>query len=208
MRKELVDWLQDLKAQHKSEPCFVAVEWGKHAHGTVTDARDELKDLAKQQWPGISDNLVTVMADAIGYEGDTHRAIWPDLEPIWLDDDREVTAMTQYNLDHYASGRLDIYKQRLDGNDPVQDPGGAIQRLSDLAHVGQQKWVDNARDKSWAHQLTEAIAKNPECEWAVAITGAEHFGKHTGNARDLIDKSATCKDLPSPGRMVRRVITL
>ncbi len=208
MRKELKDWLQQLKNQHHSDPCFIAVEWGKYAHGKIVDARDELKELAQKQWPGVSDNVVTILAEAMGYEGDAHRNLWPDLEPIWLDDDREINAKIEYELANYAGGRLDIYKGRLGGIDPVADPAGALQRISDATHVGQRSWVDDPRDQSWAKQITAAIGNAPDCEWAAVICGSEHFAKHAGTTRDLLDKNSTCQDLPSPGRLVRRVLTL
>jgi hypothetical protein len=208
MRKELVDWLQELRHQHDSDPCFIAVEWGKNAHAKVAGSRDEFKQLAKKQWPGVSEDLVTVLADAMGYEGDAHRTLWPDLEPVWLDDDRPSTLKIEYELDNYAAGRLGVYKFRMGKADPVSDPQGALQQLSDAAHVGQQSWADNPRDESWAKQIKAAIGNNPECEWSVVICGSEHFAKHAGNARDLLDKNSTCQDLPSPGRLVRRVLTL
>jgi hypothetical protein len=208
MRKELAEWLHDLKAQHKSDPCFVAVEWGKHAHSKVVDARDEFKELAKKAWPGVSDDLLTTLAEAMGYEGDAHREVWPELDPIWLDDDRPSTLKVEYELDNYAAGRLGIYKFRMGKADPVSDPQGALQRLSDAAHVGQQAWADNPRDESWAKQITAAIGNAPKCEWAVVICGSEHFAKHAGNTRDLLDKNSICQDLLGPGRLVRRVLTL
>jgi hypothetical protein len=208
MRKELLDWLQQLKNQHHSDPCFIAVEWGKYAHSKVADARDEFRELAKKEWPGVSDELLTTLAEAMGYEGDTHRDLWPNLEPVWLDDDREVSAMTDYNLANYAAGRLGVYKFRMGAADPVNDPAGTLQQLSDAAHVGQQTWVDNPRDESWAKQITAAMASSPDCDWAVVICGSEHLASHTGNVRDLLDKNKTCQDLPSPGRLVRRVMTI
>jgi len=208
MREELVDWLHELKDEHDSNPCFIAVEWGEYAHSKVADARDEFKVLAKNEWPGVSHELLTTLAEAMGYEGDTHRDLWPNLDPIWLDNDREVTAMTDYNLANYAAGRLGVYKLRVGTADPVNDPAGALQQLSGAAHIGQQAWVDNARDESWAKQITGAISNNPDCEWAVVVCGSEHFAKHAGNVRDLLDKNKTCKDLPSPGRLIRRVLTL
>lgn len=208
MRKELVDWLQELKKQYDSDPCFIAVEWGQNAHAKVAGSRDEFKELAKKAWPGVSHDLLTTLAEAMGYEGDAHREVWADLEPIWLDDDRPSTLKIEYELDNYAAGRLGVYKFRLGKADPVTDPQGALQQLSDAAHVGQQSWADNPRDGSWANQITTAIAAASACEWAVVICGSEHFAKHAGNARDLLDKKATCTDLPSPGRLVRRVMTI
>ncbi len=208
MRKELADWLQELKNEHEFDPCFIAVEWGKYAHSKVADARHEFKELARKEWPGVSDELLTTLAEAMGYEGDTHRDLWPDLDLIWLDDDREVTAMTANNLANYAAGRLGVYKLRIGAADPVNDPTGALQQLSDAAHIGQQTWVDNPRDESWAKQITAAMANSPDCEWAVVICGSEHFAKHAGNACDLLDKKTTCQDLPSPGKLVRRFMTI
>lgn len=209
MRKELTDWLDQLKNQHNPDPCFIAVEWGKQAHTKVVDARDEFKDLAKNEWPGVSDNVVTILTEAMGYEGDAHRNLWPDLEPIWLDDDRVLSVIDEYNLDNCAQRRMIDYKERLGNLRPVDDPNGALQKLSEAAHVGHfPVWAANPRDESWAKQITAAIGNAPDCEWAAVICGSEHFAKHAGTTRDLLDRNSTCQDLRSPGRLVRRVLTL
>jgi len=207
MRSQVVAWLRELKKQESSDPCLVAVEWGRDAHAQVFAEREMLKDAIRQKWPGISEELLTTLGDAMAFEGDAHRAVWTALEPIWLDDMRTLSFKDQYNLDNYAEGRFEIYVARLRGIDPVRDPEGALKQLTEQAHAGQSGWGANSRDESWAEQIVNGITK--DCAWAVVIAGAEHFAPdHAGNVRGRLDRDGTCANIAGPGRLLRRVITI
>lgn len=170
MRRELVDWLRDLKNEHETQPCFVAVEWGQEAHALVVAARDEFKELARGKWPCISVTLLAGLADAMAYEGDAHRELWPDLEPIWLDDDRPLTRGRMLRLLTWADGNLRLYEGILEGIDPVNDPDAVLNQIRVKAHEDQLAWQGGGeRDESWAKQILKAIRE--ECDWAVVIAG-------------------------------------
>lgn len=208
MRVDLVDWLKDLQHQHQSDPCFVAVEWGKAAYDKIVASRIPFEQKLKQQWGAVDDHLVGPLAAAIGYEGDAHRDVWPDLRPIWLDSRRKLTPLEQFTISSYEDARLGVYAAHLDHQIPLTNIAGTLQALSDNANKGQQQWSNNPRDKSWARQIGRRASQGG-CDWAVVIAGHEHFSpNHPGNLRGRLDKNGTCTDIPGVGHLVRRKIVL
>lgn len=207
VRKELIGWLKQLAKEHGSEPCFVAVELGKQIYTEIAAAREPWKELARKEWPGISDDTLITLADTMGYEGDAHRAIWRDIDPVWLDDSRKLTPEDHEKLKKYADGRQGVYRAHMRGADPVGDPHTALNGLSESLHRNAGNWDDDPRDEAWARELSGRIGKEG-CEWAVVIAGDEHLAEHGGNLRDRLGKGKSCKELPPAGYLTRRIIHL
>lgn len=114
----LEGWLQRTSVSEEAKPSFIAVEWGKVAHERVVIARAEFAGMARERWGDAAAEVIEALARTMGFEGDAHRRIWPEIEPIWLDDGRDLDANARFNLEMYAEGRFGIYNGWLEGPPP------------------------------------------------------------------------------------------
>ena len=140
-RDTLVGWLrQTMASEGGADVSFVAAEWAKAAHERVVGSRANSQRQAQEAWGDRGRPIMASLARTMGFEADAHREIWPDLDPIWLEDGRVMDAKAKFNLDMYAEGRFGIYNGWLGGQVPEGDVADVLEALGKRANKETRRW--------------------------------------------------------------------
>lgn len=184
IRQRLIEWLAGCSA-HCGQPDFVAVEWDKDVFEGVKAKREELRCLLTKEWPNISGSLLNTLVLSLGYEGDAHLEIYPDVDILWLDQGRqEGRGNDDYPrrfIEKCAVWRLRDYKRFLDAWPGVADESKILCRISEGAsNVPAPQY--GRRDEKWAELIAQAAVQGVS-NWALAIVGNDHAIDDNGSMR-------------------------
>ena len=182
-RTRLRQWLEQLSTEHTEPPAFVAVEWDEDLFGEVKAQRASFRNLITQEWPFASPGLLDELELSLGYGGDTHTGVFPDVPVIWLDQGRRC------DVSCYASKRLDMYKSFL-GEEGL--PGDSTAALATLSQQASERadppTKGDERDQKWTRLIIDEIAQSGG-DWAIAIVGPNHTRASSGYMTGLLEEA-------------------
>jgi hypothetical protein len=181
IRSKLVTWLKKCLEQHGS-PNFVAVEWSQSMLAKVKAKRPELMKKVSNQWKKLSVELLETLTLSLGYEGDTHLQIFPNVKTVWLDDCR--TYPNQFG-DRCALRWFNTYKRFLN-NMPINrlSDSEILYRMSAAAaKVPPPKY--DLRDSNWADIIKAEIGEN-RLGWGIVIVGNDHILELQGSMTQIL----------------------
>lgn len=179
MRHRLIELLNEYFAKYKT-PDFIAVEWDENVFSAVLAKREELRGLLKGEWPNIPEKLLNTLVQSLGYEGDAHLDVYPNVDTVWLDQGRK-----DYGSDFtekFAKWRLRDYRRFL-GTCCIDSPH-ALSRLSESASKVDCPRYD-PRDRIFADAIRKRSILGGN-DWAIAIVGDDHARTGGGSMRDLL----------------------
>lgn len=189
MRQQLIEWLVASSAKY-GKPGFVAVEWDELIFNAVKAKRAEFRQLLKQEWPNISDPLLNTFALSLGYEGDSHIDVYPNVDILWLDEGRKEGMgdddMTKGFVEKCARWRLLDYKRFLGEWPTDSDDSMVMKQISDGAS-NIPDFKPNSRDDKWVNRIVLKSAQTVNCRWAIAIIGEGHTRKLKGTMRSQLE---------------------
>lgn len=171
-RARLETWLRGLLASHSTQPSFVAVEWAEEIFNQVKSQRPGLRSRAISNWKSSTTAYLDVLEASLAFEADTHNAIFPNCQTIWLDQGRDLPYSDA--LKEYASERLKIYATYI--------PPATKNFDGDLLNIMSEKaWAESDKDRKGATDRDEKFAKiiiehlsADTGAWAVVIVGINH----------------------------------
>lgn len=171
-RGRLVECLTSLAMQHGAPPIFVAVEWDPMYFAQVKQQRPAFRNLARDELKVERNVVLDALELSLGYEGDAHRDVFPNVDTLWLDQGRQAGFITPY-----AQRRAGIYKSYLKHHSEV-DEESILNTLSLEAWQASDKAGHNLgdwdyRDELWLERVGSRLAGDPG-EWAILIVGAGH----------------------------------
>ncbi len=208
MRQRLIELLTDYYGKYET-PDFIAVEWDEDVFKAVMAKREEFRGLLKEEWPNITEKLLNTLVQSLGYEGDAHLGVYPNVDTVWLDQGRKDYGSDF--IENLAKRRLRDYRKFL-GTCCINAPD-ALSRISESASKVDCPRYD-PRDRIFA----DAIRNNSIVggnDWAIAIVGDDHARMGGGSVRDLLAamgyKSEVCSltkpeenNAPSPASLASR----
>ena len=169
-REKLYTNLESLSKSETSLPIFIGIEWDQSTHEKIVKQRKPFQELLESE--GITTETVSAMASTLGFEGDTHSPIFPNVRTLWLDSEREDAKADEIN--NFYVQRYKIYKSYLKN---LQNPTEILEVLSKKAWEFSRISDNNYRDKKWF----DVIARNRgENGWAIVIVGANHCSDDNG----------------------------
>ena len=179
-------WLKGIEAS--TPPAFVAVEWEKQVFKLLEANRPRLRMGLEARFPDVESDVIQTLADALAYEGDSHKGMYPDTDVIWLDSARvcinkgeqltneEIAEKTvrgrSSNMGLWLSNRF-----RFDSSDEF------------LSQISRDVWTDatetkaSERDEEFAGLILSRIQEDG---WGAVITGAEHTEDKEGRMGHLL----------------------
>lgn len=191
-RERLIKWLQEVKAEEKTQPAFVAVEYDEEIFCKIREQRPILGRLVAKVWPNAPSPVRKVIEESLGYEGDLHDTIFPGVETVWLDQGRSVSDPTI--ISDYALDRLKIYKSFIpEGQAELGDES--------LLHMSMSAWNrgvspqpgGSERDIKFA-QLIADRSRREVLGWAIVIVGINHASEVEGHMATLLrDQGIECQ---------------
>lgn len=175
-RHDLVMWLQEIQQAEQEPPRFVAVEWSQGGQGMIEFQRPAFVRIAGGLLGnGTQADLTNRLAMTIAWEVDSHRAVFGDVPPTYLDPPSRQTSRA-INAGLY----LDIFRQRLLGfAGDVAVTQDVLQWIRDRCIEAGQNDVpdfphrDLGREQTWLDRL-EAQHAHDSPGWGVAVVGALH----------------------------------
>jgi hypothetical protein len=180
-RTRLRGWLDRLSAEHSEPPAFVAVEWDQQNFADVKAERALFRKLMQRQWPEAAPDLLDELELSLGYGGDTHTVLFPDVPVVWLDQGRRC------DLSDYARKRLNMYKLSLAPHGSPHNASAALSRLSQSAwENAKPPSAGDERDRKFASLLLQHIDQVAG-DWAIAIVGSNHATTNPGYLRRLLE---------------------
>jgi hypothetical protein len=195
IRQKLLKWLDDCSSKY-GKPDFVALEWDKKVFEGVKAKREEFQRLLMETWPAVSKTLLNTLTLSLGYEGDAHLEVYPDVEILWLDEGRKQSQVPEDYPKHYVETCARNLFKRYDkflGEWPDNEcDSSVLARLSRAASAVPQTEFDN-RDAKFAG-LIKSHPVSGRHGWAIAIVGRDHARRNAGSMRVLLEKmSYTCE---------------
>ncbi len=186
-RAELERWLKDLAVHAPSPPAFISVEWSEPIFADVQAQRHRFRHLAQREWPEASTETLDTLAAALAYEADTHTAVFPGVETLWLDQGREHSVAEDI-VARYAEYRLNMYSNFLANRLGAASANNLLPTLSEEAwrRVSLSGHPDS-RDKKWAQLIRDRVSFK-KGDWAVVITGATHTSDQDGSLRRRLER--------------------
>lgn len=91
-RPRLMTALKSLNQRATERPAFVAVEYSTEEMEARVAARPRVRARLAEQWSDLSGDELDALAATYGYEGDTHREVFPGVETLSLDEARAYPA--------------------------------------------------------------------------------------------------------------------
>ena len=141
-----------LAQENRFIPDCIAVEWrSDYAHGIILQ-RDTFGKLLAQEYPAITDRELQTLQSSLAFEADAHRALYPEIPIIWLDENRTVEDEI---IEKYAKDRLSIITGAVRKNNGVFN-------LSDISycvrHSSNRMIAPSERDKIFFSCIQDAVA--------------------------------------------------
>lgn len=174
-------FIEQLARSNVDSPAFVAVEWDETLFNQVKRQRHGFRETIRTKWPQASKELLDILRDSLGFEGDSHLAQFPSAEILWLDAGRDET------VESYSADRLLMYERFLGGVPLPSDSSEALSLLSNVAinRASHGTITPTSRDKTFAESIARRIAYQ-QGNWALIIVGALHASNHSGSMIDLL----------------------
>lgn len=191
-RERLLNWLLQIKDVEKVPPFFAAVEYDETMFRKIREQGSVLRRLAAEAWPDSSQEVLKVVEDSLGYEGDLHECVFPGIETVWLDQGRTVKDSTI--LSQYAHHRLEIYKSFF----PSVEMGlsnGSLKTMSSIAweRGSPPRPGGSDRDEKFAQVIIHRLQRE-SWGWAIAIVGSIHASEVEGSMLSrLKDEGIECQ---------------
>ncbi len=185
-RARLICWLERLLHTKKTSPAFIAIEASNDAYKKILDQREIFRQMLKSEFPNVSPVITDLLVQSLYYEADTYQIIFPDVNIIWLDANRELDQST---LDNYARDRLNIYRRFMNKDNSLRMIGEAYWnddwKLPPTTPLGDP---DYHRDYVIFNMINNAIATH-NGSWAIVIVGASHASNREHSAKILLEKA-------------------
>lgn len=182
-RKLLREWLENLSKDKTARPTFIAVEYDKELFQQIIEQRPHIRKRAEEKWPGLDGQVLDAIELSLGYEGDTHLEIFPDVDILWLNQGREN------NVSSFANLRLQTYQMFIGDTDPLgMDVSEVISILSQRAKANSppNKNFNRGRNKKW-HTLIRNRIEGKKDNWAIIVVGLSYTQSWDGNLRYLLE---------------------
>ena len=191
-KSRLRSWLLNLAERKREPPGFVAVEWDRGIFEQVRPQREVLRQIVIDEWPHAHQAFVTTLSEAVAFEGDTHKEVFPQAETLWIDEGRTVHDSSE--ITKYAHRRMNIYKSLLPRDISVMS-ATILEFMSRESWPRAESWPyqDTARDSKFASHIMQALT-NRKPDWAIAIVGAIHASDSPDRMRTLLEANGvSCK---------------
>jgi len=201
-RERLKKWLQKVSKARHSPPEFIGVEWDEGIFNQVKAQRSLIRDRAKSEWPGATPGFLDKIESSLGFEGDTHNDIFPDILTLWLDQGRKYDDRCICN---YAVDRMDMYTGFIP--DASADFGHKIlMRMSIKAWKRSSPQPASERDRRFAELIVKRSVQSKSGS-AIAIVGEDHASLHNGFMANLLEKRglSCCITILSPKSTQKRL---
>lgn len=190
-RIELTRWLKRLAGCKGSPPGFVAVEWDERVAARIHAQREGLRQLVADDWPAAPTGFGDSLALTLAYEADTPAEVFPTVEMIWLDADREPEPDHEQIIRDYAERlwRM-LYRPCLARGPLPQARDDALTVISRCVWSLSGSGRDGVgeRDEKWANRLLNSTA-NHAGSWATAVVGASHASDREGSLRRILERA-------------------
>ena len=161
-RQYLSALLRDIGTSERLPPLWIAVEYDEQYHAGVVAQRPTLRRILLERAGPLTNERADMLAQAMGYDGDTHMEVFPGSETIWLDEGREVDpkGTAEYTFGTWL----------------WNSPNGLAADLQPLRKQLQEiadGRLDGKRDRSWINLLSKRM-ENSSAGWATVVVGSSH----------------------------------
>jgi len=165
-RTKILALLNQLRLNDNFIPNCIAVEWDEKIAEFIISQRPKFIKLAKEEDFGFTEETLTILADTIAFEADSHYAIYPDLPIIWLDKYDKFPS----SVESHIKDRLYMYTscfQKLNKNEK-----NSIELLSRMVWGRRHLWDVDERDEKFFTILVNET--KDEYSNIFIIVGADH----------------------------------
>ncbi len=175
---KLKKWLKETLDNNGCSPEFVAVEWDEPIFKQIISQRGLIREYAKTAWPKATSEFLDKIEFSLGYEGDTHKHIFPKVDTLWLDQNRPIPDSTI--VSQYARDRMKIYKNYI--RETSQDFGH-----NTLMHMSKEAWARSSpteaegseRDRKFSKAIMSRLNQS-NSNWSIVVVGAKHARSSNG----------------------------
>ncbi len=182
-RSRLIIWMKKHYKKYKTVPAFIAVEYKKEHFIMIKRQRNKFFKLLNEKWHNLSSQVLHILTNSLAYESDAHIDIFPDVEILWLDEDREASSDI---IDKYAEDRLNIIVGCTDKCNFT-----SIEDISEKIWARSRSSCPSNRDKVFATKIKNKI-NSIEDNWAIVIIGTNHAENIAGSMRNLLEQHGIC----------------
>jgi len=182
-RHKLLDWFCSCFNDF-GQPNALATEWDEQLFSKVREQREHFANRLREAFPYLSPETVNTLKLSLGFEGDTHLDIFPDVEVLWLDQGRQQDVST------YAEDRLAMFKDFL-AQPPIDvNDSNVLARLSAAARerAGGQEIAGGDRDKKFVDLLFKKMADYKD-GYVIVVVGIYHTSQVEGSMRSLLERA-------------------
>jgi len=183
-RPRLQQWVEALRACEGADPSFVAPEWKEDIFHALKAQRQRLRQMMEEAFPRIPQEVLEACELALAFEAETLLNLFPNAEPVWLDQMRDVEK-TDAVVSNLAANRFDDYKDLLGFLGQLKVPG-----MWDLHNWSLCFWKaschtlhdeDRKRDKEMGLALKQHLERTLGIDgWGIAVVGTRHAGNKSG----------------------------
>jgi hypothetical protein len=191
-RERLHQWLEAQSSAHNGPPDFIAVEYDQQFFGQIKSQRGWIREEAQKEWPEASDFFLDTLAESLAFEADTHEAVFPGIETLWLDQGNTGIYKTgkEYATDRHNLINRGFLKDNLPKN-PTEFNSTVLHEMSreawNRSDHSRGEMLNAARDKDFTDLIQERL-KSARHDWAIIIFGADHAGLYPGNMRIRLEE--------------------
>ena len=146
-------FLADLISRHA--PQFVAVEWARDVFERLVVWRPWIEKELCRRWQFLEGAGCREVSLALGWEGDAHVELFPDVDRLWLEDGYQ-----EANLEHRSGGKTDDFLKGL--------AVGMRQRLIGPCSRTMGEFFANTASPSEPRSKDELIERVSRKAWAEA----------------------------------------
>ncbi|SKA81724.1 hypothetical protein [Desulfobaculum bizertense] len=187
--QQLKEGLQDCLDQGV-EPEFVAVEYKKSMKEQILRQRDfECLEESRKNFlrEKIGDEYHHI-TPSIGYDMDSHQEYYPDVETVWLDDDRELDELEKDAPNHFLYNTIVNVLNFKDKNRLNFDGEFWKRYMAEEKKTVCQPAYNTERDQMWLQTLIPYLLLE-EDQSCIIIVGADHISKHEGVLKELLEEA-------------------
>lgn len=191
-RDRLVSTLNDISESERSVS-FVAVEYDENTfYNRILPLRDAIDECKKKNpifSKYVSDDEMHELASCIGYDGDAHMDIFPDVETVWLDEGREPNEnLFAHPCGSFLYNKIGHFVGMIMSGDIIGEYGERLFEYIALENDGAEEIINNVRDESWFEIISEFLT-DEEHDCGIAIVGGSHAEEKEGNFRSLLENA-------------------
>ena len=190
-RERLIQSLSSLRVKKQGHnPKFVAIESSPGIwHDILANERPDFirRATANHQFDNLCPPKLSL---TLGYEVDSHSAIFESTTMVWLDKQRDEPGLWYRS----ASG---IGKKFYDYLSKFLNPVTINDQTAFLLAVHENQSVEseqldyitaNERDAIWYSELSPYLADQDPCSYAVAVVGRDHLAQNRETLRVLLER--------------------